>query len=108
MRADSPRNTWRATTARHSTFPYPCTAATAWDCMSHGVADHREWVEYAMTKEQSTEFLATFPKPIQWMRPLLLRRYDKGCRVLGVDPALPSHPSNQPCGLPRWGRAHPR
>jgi hemerythrin-like domain-containing protein len=47
-------------------------------------------VEYGMTKEQSTEFLGTFPKPIQWMRPLLLRKYKKGCGVLGVDPALPS------------------
>ncbi len=47
-------------------------------------------VEYGMTKEQSTEFLATFPKPIQWIRPLLLRKYKRSCGVLGVDPALPS------------------
>jgi len=46
-------------------------------------------VEYGMTKEQSTEFLASFPKPIQWMRPLLLRKYEKNCGFLGVDPALP-------------------
>ncbi len=45
-------------------------------------------VGYAMTKEQSTEFLATFPRPIQWMRPLLLRKYKRNCGVLGVDPAL--------------------
>jgi hypothetical protein len=43
-----------------------------------------------MTKAQSTEFIATFPKPIQWMRPLLLRKYKNGCGVLGVDPATPS------------------
>ncbi len=48
-------------------------------------------VEYGMTKEQATEFLATFPKPIQWIRPLLLRKYKSGCGVLGVDPATPSH-----------------
>jgi hemerythrin-like domain-containing protein len=48
-------------------------------------------VEYGMTTEQASQFLATFPKPIQWMRPLLLRKYKKGCGVLGVDPAEPSH-----------------
>ena len=47
-------------------------------------------VEYGMTKEQATEFMATFPKPIQWMRPSLLRKYKRNCAVLGVDPALPS------------------
>jgi hemerythrin-like domain-containing protein len=47
-------------------------------------------VEYGMTREQSTEFLATFPKPIQWTRPLLLRKYRKDCGILGVDPATPS------------------
>jgi hemerythrin-like domain-containing protein len=47
-------------------------------------------VEYGMTKEQSTEFLATFPKPIQWMRPMLLRKYKRSCGALGVDPATPS------------------
>jgi hypothetical protein len=46
-------------------------------------------VEYAMTREQSNEFLATFPKPIQWIRPLL-RKYKKDCGILGVDPATPS------------------
>jgi len=46
-------------------------------------------VEYGMTEEQAAEFLASFPKPIQWMRPLLLSRYKKNCGVLGVDPALP-------------------
>jgi hemerythrin-like domain-containing protein len=48
-------------------------------------------VEYGMTTQQADEFLATFPKPIQWMRPILLRRYKTGCGVLGVDPAQPSH-----------------
>ncbi len=47
-------------------------------------------VEYGMTKEESAEFLATFPKPIQWMRPSLLRKYKRNCGVLRVDPALPS------------------
>jgi hemerythrin-like domain-containing protein len=47
-------------------------------------------VEYGMTPEQASEFLAAFPKPIQWMQPLLLRKYKKGCGVLGVDPAEPS------------------
>jgi len=47
-------------------------------------------VKYGMTREQSTEFLATFPKPIQWMRPVFLRKYKKDCGVLGVDPAIPS------------------
>jgi hemerythrin-like domain-containing protein len=47
-------------------------------------------VEYGMTREQAAEFLATFPKPIQWSHPLLLRKYKKDCRVLGVDPATPS------------------
>jgi hemerythrin-like domain-containing protein len=48
-------------------------------------------VQYGMTPEQASEFLANFPKPIQWMQPLLLRKYKKGCDVLGVDPAEPSH-----------------
>src|SRR6516165_6004235 len=48
-------------------------------------------VEYGMTPEQASEFLAAFPKPIQWMQPLLLRTYKKRCGVLGVDPAEPSH-----------------
>ena len=48
-------------------------------------------VEYGMTPEQASEFLAVFPKPIQWMQPLLLRTYRKRCGVLGVDPAEPSH-----------------
>ena len=47
-------------------------------------------VEYGMTSDQATEFLATFPKPIQWMHPLLMRKYAKDCRVLGVDPTLTS------------------
>ena len=47
-------------------------------------------VEYGMTREQATEFLVTFPKPIQWIRPFLLRKYRKDCGVLGVDPATPS------------------
>jgi hemerythrin-like domain-containing protein len=48
-------------------------------------------VKYGMTPEQSNEFLAGFPKPIQWMQPLLLRKYKKGCGILGVDPTEPSH-----------------
>jgi hemerythrin-like domain-containing protein len=48
-------------------------------------------VEYGMTPEQASEFLAAFPKPIRWLQPLLLRKYKKRCAVLGVDPAEPSH-----------------
>jgi hemerythrin-like domain-containing protein len=47
-------------------------------------------VEHGMTKEQAAEFLATFPKPVQWIRPLLLRKYRRDCGILGVDPATPS------------------
>ncbi len=47
-------------------------------------------VEYGMTKEQATEFLATFPKPIQWLNPVLLRKYRKNCGILGIDPTTPS------------------
>ena len=47
-------------------------------------------VEYGMTKEQSAEFLDTFPKPIQWLHPILLDKYRKNCRILGIDPATPS------------------
>jgi hemerythrin-like domain-containing protein len=53
-------------------------------------------VEYGMTKEQATEFFATFPRPIQWMHPLFMRKYKKNCVVLGVDPATPSHHSIGP------------
>ena len=47
-------------------------------------------VEYGMTKEQAAEFLATFPKPIQWLHPLLLNKYRKNCRILGIEPSTPS------------------
>jgi hemerythrin-like domain-containing protein len=47
-------------------------------------------VEYGMTRDQATEFLATFPKPVQWMRPLLLRKYRRDCGILAVDPTTPS------------------
>jgi hemerythrin-like domain-containing protein len=47
-------------------------------------------VRYGMTEAESAEFLSTFPKPIQWMRPLMLRKYAKDCDILGVDPAIPS------------------
>jgi hemerythrin-like domain-containing protein len=47
-------------------------------------------VEYGMTKEQATEFLTTFPKPIQWLNPILLNKYRKNCGILGLDPATPS------------------
>ena len=47
-------------------------------------------VEYGMTNEQGAHFLATFPKPIQWMRPMFLRKYKRDCGVLGVDPTVPS------------------
>jgi len=47
-------------------------------------------VEYGMTREQSAHFLTTFPKPIQWMRPMFLHKYKRDCGVLGVDPTVPS------------------
>jgi hemerythrin-like domain-containing protein len=40
--------------------------------------------EYAMTPEQSKNFLSTFPKPLQWARPMMLRSYRKNCATLGV------------------------
>jgi hemerythrin-like domain-containing protein len=46
-------------------------------------------VEYGMTKAEAAEFLASFPKPVLWLRPLMLRKYRKSCDVLGVDPATP-------------------
>jgi hemerythrin-like domain-containing protein len=47
-------------------------------------------VEYGMTNDQAGEFLSTFPKPIQWLHPLFMRKYRKDCGTLGVDPATPS------------------
>jgi hemerythrin-like domain-containing protein len=47
-------------------------------------------VEYGMTEDQASAFLATFPKPIQWLHPVFMRKYRKDCGTLGVDPATPS------------------
>jgi len=47
-------------------------------------------VEYGMTKDQAIEFLATFPKPIQRVHLLLLRKSMRSCGLLGVDPAMQS------------------
>ena len=47
-------------------------------------------VEYGMTKEQATEFLTTFPKPIQWLNPILLNKDRKNSRNSRFDPATPS------------------
>jgi hemerythrin-like domain-containing protein len=47
-------------------------------------------VQYAMTDSEAAAFLHSFPKPVLWFRPLMLRTYRKNCAVLGVDPATPS------------------
>jgi hemerythrin-like domain-containing protein len=47
-------------------------------------------VKYAMDEDEASEFLRAFPKPILWMRPVLVKRYRKNCATLGVDPAVPS------------------
>jgi hypothetical protein len=43
-------------------------------------------VTYAMTPPEAENFLSAFPKPIIWLRPLLLRTYRRNCAVLGFDP----------------------
>lgn len=43
-------------------------------------------VTYAMTPEEQRTFLSAFPKPILWLRPLLLRRYRRNCATIGVAP----------------------
>jgi hemerythrin-like domain-containing protein len=42
-------------------------------------------VTYAMTPRESDNFLSAFPKPIIWLRPLLLRTYRRNCAALGLD-----------------------
>jgi hemerythrin-like domain-containing protein len=41
---------------------------------------------YAMTPAETTNFLSAFPKPIIWMRPLLLRTYRRNCATLRLEP----------------------
>jgi hypothetical protein len=41
---------------------------------------------YAMRPREAEEFLHSLPKPIQWLRPVMLRRYRRNCKVLGIDP----------------------
>jgi hypothetical protein len=41
---------------------------------------------YAMRPQESGEFLRALPKPVVWLRPMLLRRYRKECAILGIDP----------------------
>jgi hypothetical protein len=43
-------------------------------------------VTYGMTPLEAENFLSAFPKPIIWLRPLLLRTYRRNCAVLGFDP----------------------
>ncbi len=42
-------------------------------------------VAYAMTPPERANFLTAFPKPIVWLRPLLLRKYRRNCAALGLD-----------------------
>ncbi|MGH9029344.1 MAG: hemerythrin domain-containing protein [Acidimicrobiales bacterium] len=57
------------------------------DAPRKGVSWLMGGVTYAMTPEEATEFLAALPKPITWLRPLLLQRFKRNCTALGVDPA---------------------
>ena len=41
---------------------------------------------YAMRPREAEEFLGALPKPVVWLRPMLLRRYRKDCAILGIDP----------------------
>jgi len=41
---------------------------------------------YAMRPQEADEFLRTLPKPVVWLRPMLLHRYRKNCAILGIDP----------------------
>ena len=41
---------------------------------------------YAMRQREADEFLHSLPKPLVWLRPVLLARYRKNCELLGIDP----------------------
>jgi len=41
---------------------------------------------YAMRPQEADEFLRALPKPVVWLRPMLLSRYRKDCAILGIDP----------------------
>jgi Hemerythrin HHE cation binding domain len=41
---------------------------------------------YAMRPREAEEFLHALPKPIVWLRPVLLRQYRRNCQTLGIDP----------------------
>jgi hypothetical protein len=41
---------------------------------------------YAMTPAETENFISAFPKPIIWIRPLLLRTYRRNCATLGLEP----------------------
>jgi len=45
-------------------------------------------IVYSMTPAEADNFLSVFPKPIVWLQPLLLRRYRRNCRTLGIAPEL--------------------
>jgi hemerythrin-like domain-containing protein len=42
---------------------------------------------YAMRPREADEFLHSLPKPLMWLRPVLLGRYRKNCRLLGIHPS---------------------
>jgi hypothetical protein len=39
-----------------------------------------------MRPREADEFLHSLPKPIVWLRPVLLARYRRNCQLLGIDP----------------------
>jgi hemerythrin-like domain-containing protein len=41
---------------------------------------------YAMRPREAQEFLHALPKPLIWLRPVLLRKYRRDSQVLGIDP----------------------
>lgn len=41
-------------------------------------------ITYGMTPAERENFMHAFPKPIAWLRPLILRRYRRNCAVIGV------------------------
>jgi hypothetical protein len=51
-----------------------------------GIAWMMGGVTYAMTPPESENFLSAFPKPVIWLRPLILRTYRRNCAILGFDP----------------------
>jgi hemerythrin-like domain-containing protein len=46
-------------------------------------------VTYAMTPAEAENFMSTIPKPVIWLRPLLLRTYRRNCASMGMTPEFP-------------------